>query len=534
MAYTKESLVFVINVGVTSKDSQPNPVFLEKTKKIVQRLIEKKIFYRPKDNIGLLLYGSTTTLNDNNFKNIEKINNDSQCVMQVPNWDLIQFVSDLKLTDCVSNWIKALYVAIDLINRESGGLELLNNITEDTITFSESLIVDICKQSNGIYRTINEAVDDTRFIKKTQSKLQAWSCDFELLDVKIPIKSYVMVTNEARLPFWKTMTNKTSDCKTIELNEPVEAEYVTEYHGRHREIHNAKDTTHGYNYGDRFISFSKEDEEAMMYKSGPMSYKFICFTKKKHIGMQYWSNSTSTRIVIPAIESVAPKFYSLMEAMNKKNVVAIVRKVYRRNLNPNIVALFPRMNTPDEPWCFVEIILPYAENTRLIESKPLTTSYIKKLSKEQNDVVDNLLDVFMLNDISDSSITKKEKSFMPGCVPNPMRQNTFNMLSYRALNPEQPLPSVDIELKKLLEPCQEIKERLIDPIEKIKKLFKLPDPTTEKIETFKDLDNTQSKEQPSNVSKNNNTAVDDDSFEEMIAPSDVLDVDIDPLVNIGN
>ncbi|XP_015176860.1 PREDICTED: X-ray repair cross-complementing protein 5-like isoform X2 [Polistes dominula] len=571
MVNKKELLVFVINVGVSSKDSQSNPVFLDKTKKIVQHLMEKKIFYRPKDEIGLLLYGSTTTLNENNFNNVEEIQNDSQCVIQMPNWDLIQFVSNLQLTDCVSNWIEALYAAIDLIKRESVddcnklivlfsdfkevpddipfdekeiisklkdqkikliaiGLELLHNITKDTITSSEKLIIDICKQTNGIYRTINEAFNDTRFIKKAQSRLIGWSCDLELLDIKIPIKSYVKVTKEARFPLWELVTDKTSESKTIEPNEPVQAERVREHHGRHRDIHNAENTIRGYNYGGRFIPFSKEDEETMMYKSGPKSYKFICFTKKKRVGMQYWSSSTSNRIVIPANKSATPKFYSLMEAMNKNDFVAIVRKVYRMNSNPNIVALFPRMNIPNEPWCFVEIILPYAENTRVIESKPLT-SFVKKLSKEQNDIVDNLLDAFMSNDISDSSTKKKEKPFMPGCVPSPMRQHKFNMLSYRALNPEKPLPSIDIELKKLLEPSKKIKERLIDPIEKIKKLFDLPDHTTEKIQTFKDPDNTQSQLQPSDTSKNNNSAVDNESFEEMIAPSDVLDVDMDPLIN---
>lgn len=38
--------------------------------------------------------------------------------MQVPNWDLIRIVSNLKLTDCISNWVKALQVAIDYAKRE--------------------------------------------------------------------------------------------------------------------------------------------------------------------------------------------------------------------------------------------------------------------------------------------------------------------------------------------------------------------------------------------------------------------------------
>lgn len=36
--------------------------------------------------------------------------------------------------------------------------------------------------------------------------------------------------------------------------------------------------------------------------------------------------------------------------MDSEDVVAIVRKVYNDNSNPNIVALFPRINIPNEPW----------------------------------------------------------------------------------------------------------------------------------------------------------------------------------------
>ncbi|KAL2720407.1 X-ray repair cross-complementing protein 5-like [Vespula squamosa] len=574
MANRKESLIFVIDVGVSSKDSLPNSFLLDKAKVIIRRLVERKIFYRPKDEIGLILSGSTTSFNELDFKNIQEVHS-----MQVPNWDLIRIVSNLKLTDCISNWIKALHVAIDYAKRECidntiktivlfsdfkevsdvtqvnirkiisalqnqgikllamysisiylFGLEPLLNKPQDTITSNENLIFDICKQANGTYKVVDQALDDVSFIRKKQSKLLPWTCSLELHDVKIPIKSYVKVTKESRFPLWKLITNKTSQNKTIEPNKPVKVERIKEHQGRHREFHNSEHTIYGYTYGGVFIPFSKEDEEAMLYKSGPKSYKFLYFTKKSHVGIQYWCSSTSNRIILPADESVAPQFYSLMQAMNNKDVVAIVRKVYRENSTPNIVALFPRINIPDEPWCFVEIVLPFAEDVRIIEFKPLI-SFVKNLSKEQNEIVDNLLDAFMLIDTNDSSMKKKRKEFMPGCVPNPMKQNTFNMLSYRALNPEEPLPSIDIELTKLLESYQEIIENSKDPIKKIKNLFDFPDNIIDNIQTSKNTVDMQSKGQPLNVAKNDNHAVDNDSSEEMILPSDILDVDMDSLVN---
>lgn len=77
----------------------------------------------------------------------------------------------------------------------------------------------------------------------------------------------------------------------------------------------------------------------------------------------------------------------------------------------------------------------------------------------------------------------KRKEFMPGCVPNPMKQNAFNMLSYRALNPEKPLPSTDIEVTNLLTSYSKVIERSRAPIEKIKKLFDFPNKTADNKQT---------------------------------------------------
>lgn len=51
-----------------------------------------------------------------------------------------------------------------------------------------------------------------------------------------------------------------------------------------------------------------------------------------------------------SLQSASAPFYSLVQAMVEKNVVAIVEKVYRRNTEANMVALFPSVDHPDEPW----------------------------------------------------------------------------------------------------------------------------------------------------------------------------------------
>lgn len=51
-----------------------------------------------------------------------------------------------------------------------------------------------------------------------------------------------------------------------------------------------------------------------------------------------------------SLQSVSAPFYSLVQAMVEKNVVAIVEKVYRKNTEANMMALFPSVDDPNEPW----------------------------------------------------------------------------------------------------------------------------------------------------------------------------------------
>lgn len=57
-----------------------------------------------------------------------------------------------------------------------------------------------------------------------------------------------------------------------------------------------------------------------------------------------------------SLQSVSAPFYSLVQAMVDKNVVAIVEKVYRANTEANMVALFPSVDVPNEPWVRIFII----------------------------------------------------------------------------------------------------------------------------------------------------------------------------------
>lgn len=74
--------------------------------------------------------------------------------------------------------------------------------------------------------------------------------------------------------------------------------------------------------------------------------------------------------------------------------------------------------------------------------------------------------------IRDSYGVDGNQYFLPGCVPNPAIQHRWHILSYRAINPDKPLPAMENYLKKILE-APLIKERSKSHMQNIAQLFRL-------------------------------------------------------------
>lgn len=291
----------------------------------------------------------------------------------------------------------------------------------------------------------------------------------------------------------------------------------------------------GYKYGGTFISIEKQLKEEKSYKSGEKSYKIYSFTNKNNIDLEYFYKQSS-HVILPSssVENVTKPFYSLVQAMHTTNSVAIARKVFRRDCAPRMVALFPCIDVPDEPWCLIEIELAFAEDRRVMETRPMK-SIMKQLSSEQNEAVDNLIDSMMLLE-TDSYEIDGCQHFLPGCVPNPAIQHRWHMLSYRAINPNKPLPPMEPYLKEFLE-APPIKARSKCSVQKVAQLFRLEHIDTKKHKNDRketEEDNMQVDEGPNNTEseKTEDNKIDAESYsckEESVLSLDTSDIDLDEL-----
>ncbi|XP_031773887.1 LOW QUALITY PROTEIN: X-ray repair cross-complementing protein 5 [Apis florea] len=515
------------------------------------------IFLKPKDEVAIILMGSSITKNNFNFKYIEEFTD-----FQVPNWDFVKKCMNLQSTKYCYNWVEALYAAVEfikqnVIDNSIRKIILMSDFNEETniiskfeanliakklfeekielITIAENLLhdksltslnsskkllKDVHDQINGQHIIFDDAISSLKFYEETSVKLFPTYYDLQLFDKKIPIVSYVKIDIE-KFPTWKKAKG----------NQKLQSK--TEYLDGQRNSYTKDEIIKGYKYGGTFIPVEKELEDKMSYKSGMKSYKIYGFTDKNNIDLEYFYKS-ATHVILPSSETnnVTKPFYSLVQAMHETNSVAIVRKVFRNNSTPRMVALFPCIDIPDEPWCLIEIELAFAEDRRLMESRPMK-SIIKQLSNEQNEAVDNLINSVMLNDIQDSYEVDGNQYFLPGCVPNPAIQHRWHILSYRAINPDKPLPPMENYLKKILE-APLIKERSKSHIQKIAQLFRL-----ENID-LKAEEKSDIKEDNMQIDDNSDTKdnkiedkvdIENNSYkEDSILSLDTSDVDLDELV----
>ncbi|KOX73082.1 X-ray repair cross-complementing protein 5, partial [Melipona quadrifasciata] len=524
-----ESLILLINIGVTNSNTENNHSTLEKAKEIAKRKIEKMIFLSPKDEIAIMLMGSSVTKNNLNTQHVEEFTD-----FQIPNWDFVKKCMALEGTNYCSNWVEALVAAVEFMEKNvvddsTRKIILMSDFNEDpdiisqfqvdaiadrlstkniklitisqpstSLTISQKFLKDVHKKINGQHTTFDKVLSDLKFYIPSK-KPCPYYYTLELLDKIIHVTSYTKIDIE-KFPFWKTESKN---------NEYFEKK--TEYLNRQRVSYSKDEIVKGYKYGETFIP-----------------------VERNNIDLEYLYKSV-THILLPTKESenVTKPFYSLVFAMQKTNSVAIVRKVFENN-PPRMVALFPCIDIPDEPWCLVEIELVYAEDRRVLETRPMK-SVIKQLLEEQNEAVDSLINSLMLSDTQDTCEIDGSQYFLPGYVPNPAVQHKWHILSHRAINPDKPLPPMENYLKEILE-VSSVKERSKFHLQKIVKLFRLEsiDPKKEKNE-IKEQDNMQLDNNIDTEESNKIEDIAENNYKESEVPSlDTSDIDFDEMVKTRN
>ncbi|CAF1376694.1 unnamed protein product [Adineta ricciae] len=121
MAYNKEALALVVDIGVGMSDVAPgydSP--LQTACDILQMIVQRKMFQESKDELALILYGSDESNNDladeDNYRNINVV-----FPLSPANWHLFEEIQKIKPGNNPADLVDAVIVAADHLRRETEG-----------------------------------------------------------------------------------------------------------------------------------------------------------------------------------------------------------------------------------------------------------------------------------------------------------------------------------------------------------------------------------------------------------------------------
>lgn len=89
--------------------------FFQRAKNCVSKIIQKKIFAKPNDEVALILMGSDDTKNDLN-KSLSGFNNiEEKIPLQMPTWEMVRALDQLTPCDFSCDWVDSLVVALNFV-----------------------------------------------------------------------------------------------------------------------------------------------------------------------------------------------------------------------------------------------------------------------------------------------------------------------------------------------------------------------------------------------------------------------------------
>uniref|UniRef100_A0A4W4H6N0 X-ray repair cross-complementing protein 5 n=1 Tax=Electrophorus electricus TaxID=8005 RepID=A0A4W4H6N0_ELEEL len=518
------ALVLCMDVGFSMSNSGPGQeLAFEQAKRVIQKFIQRQVFAESKDELGLVLFGTDHTKNplaeDGQYQNISIYRH-----LMMPDFELLEEIEhQLQPGSQHADWLDALVVCMDLLQKETVGKKyerlnialltdlntlacadqldvIIGNLKKAGITLQFFLPFPVDadaegdgggdgagpqnpppggkglsrEQKQGLemvkqvmtslddedgldeVHTFSEAVKKLSIFKPIERRPMAWPCQLTIgSSLSIRIIGYKAVCEEKFKKSWAVVEAESHQKDDVKretvfcLNDDNETEVEKEK------------TIQGFQYGSDIVPFSKVDQEQMKYKSDGKSFAVLGFTKQETSAI--FLNRNDTMIYCHAGVALS----SLIHALDRLKMVAIVRYVYDRRSNPQVGAAFPCIKQKYE--CLLYVQLPYMEDLRQFTFPSLENNKKFSPSEAQLSAVDALISSMML--VKEGEDGEKEDIFKVNSIPNPQFQRLFQCLHHRCVNPGTPLPPVEPWLKRMLDCPQAVSACCYDFLKEMKRCF---------------------------------------------------------------
>ncbi|RPA99664.1 SPOC domain-like protein [Choiromyces venosus 120613-1] len=228
----------------------------------------------------------------------------------------------------------------------------------------------------------------------------------------------------------------------------------------------------GYNYGRTVVPISTTDEAITVLETEP-GLQIIGFVPVEKY-RRYFGMST-TNIIVGAKDNLkaAMALSSLIHALFELESYALARLVTKKNTAPVLVLLAPFIDADYE--CLIDVQVPFAEDVRhyrfppLDKVKTISGKFLDKhrflptpdMGKLMSDYVDKM-DLMTANDDEDEpEYATVDETF------SPVLHRINQVVRWRAVHPDEPLPPVHEILTKYDHPPESLLEATTDTLKKL-------------------------------------------------------------------
>uniref|UniRef100_A0A182W904 Ku domain-containing protein n=1 Tax=Anopheles minimus TaxID=112268 RepID=A0A182W904_9DIPT len=521
--------MIVLDVGhstalATGIDKQS---FFQKSKACASLIIQRMIFSAPNDHVGVVLFGTNETNNEQNVElgGYEHITEAFE--LKQANWPALRILQDqVEQTNVDGCWFEALIVAVNFLRNGSQGKKFteysiilispflkrsdisqdqLENVTDgirgmqvvlhvitnyvlhptsslqsifttsgtfdeqasksDARSLNERSLKEALKSTNGTLSNINLAERVLTFFDPKVVRPTPWNSVLSIgTKVKLSISAYVMISEQKGLGSFKVDSADDENGTTNTVG------MKTQYFLNDKQIDiSMQDIIMGYMYGSTAVPYDNTID--IEYRSGDSRLACLGFTAASNVLEEHLSTKGSHLVVAKkGCTASNYKLAALVKAMHELNVIMITTKVYRKDNKPRLNALVPTYRS--EIPCLVMIELIFKDELCCLKFPPLLKSRPAP-TEEQYSAIDKLIDSMNLMDAIDDTNGEAREAFTLHSTFNPTIQHVYRAAAHRALHPKEPLPAVDSTLQELFEKPEKIANRSKPAVEDVKKLFEL-------------------------------------------------------------
>lgn len=325
-------------------------------------------------------------------------------------------------------------------------------------TNSERLFKEVIEKVDGYLAHIDLAEQQLLRFDKKKTKPMPWNAELSIgSELRIKVSAFVNTQEE------KFLTSFKMECVVAN----TVTRLVTEYTKNNETIEKPddKELLKAYMYGSQIVPLHDKDE----VKNTEQCLACLGFTKREYVLSEHLAGK-GCHTVLARKDSLksASLFASLVAEMQQGGHVMIARKVYRKGLNPMIVALLPN-NIKNIP-CFTMIQLPFSNDVSVFEFPKLQTKRTEPSKEQERAIAEFVNAMDLMNAIDDTGITE---AFALETSLNPVHQHMCRSIAYRALHPTDPLPKIDPELVAMIDVPPKIKKASESILSEIEELFPL-------------------------------------------------------------